>query len=265
MSDDRELVLRALRRLAAKMRQGQDAASHPSVEDLVAYHAGELPEAADRDLRQHLLLCRDCPDLILALDGFSKLPNSEGEPVPAGMDSAWEAVRRQLAREGWFTGGRGKAARPRPFFLLPRNLLAAAALVLVAGLGLLLLGLPNGSRPRIVAQPESGAVFEDLGPAVRGPVPTLRISGSAKHFILVATPEGPPYPEYRVELRTVQAPGRLLWSGPWHPPAGAPDLFLEIPRDFLSPGEYRLELRGFSGGRPAPEPPDNRRFRLVFR
>jgi hypothetical protein len=265
MSDDRELVLRALRRLAAKMREGQDAAAHPSVEDLVAYHAGELSEPEDRDLRQHLLLCRDCPDLILALDGFSKLPNGEGEPAPAGMDSAWEAVRRQLAREGWFAAGTGKVVRPRPFFLLPRNLLAAAAIVLVAGLGLLFLGLPAGARPRIVAQPQSGAVFEDLGPAVRGPVPRIKISGTAKWFTLVATPEGPPYPEYRVELRTAQAPGRLLWSGPWRPSTGSPDLFLEIPRDFLSPGEYRLDLRGFSGGRPAPEPPDERRFRLVFR
>jgi hypothetical protein len=265
MSDDRELVLRALRRLAAKMRQGQDAAAHPSVEDLVAYHAGELPEAEDRDLRQHLLVCRDCPDLILALDGFSKLPNGEGEPAPAGMDSAWDAVRAQLAREGWFADGTGKAVRPRPFFLLPRNLLAAAAIVLVAGLGLLFLGLPNGSRPRIVAQPESGAVFEDLGPAVRGPVPTIAIPGTAKSFILGATPEGSPSPEYRVELRTAQAPGRLLWSGSWQPSPGSPDLFVKIPRGFLPPGEYRLNLRGRLGGRPAPEPPDERPFSLVFR
>jgi hypothetical protein len=224
-----------------------------------------LPEAADGSLREHLLLCRDCPDLILALDGFSKLPDGEAEEAPARMEAAWDAVRRQLAREGWFAGGSGRSARPRYFPLTPRYLLAAAALVLVAGLGLLFLGLPAGSRPRIVAQPQSGVAFKDLGPAVRGPVATIQIPDSAKSFFLSATPEGPPYPEYRVELRTAQVPSRLLWSGSWHPSAASPDLFVEIPRGFLASGEYRLDLRGFSGGHPVPEPLDERRFRLLFR
>jgi hypothetical protein len=264
MSDDRELVLRALRRLAAKVREGQDPAAHPSVEDLVAYHAGELPAERDEALRQHLLLCRDCPDLILALDGFTKLPNGEGEVAPAGMDSAWEAVRRQLAQEGWFQGGKGKAPRPRPFFLMPRSLLAAAAIALVAGLGLLFLALPSGPRPRVVTQPRSGAAVADLGPDVRGPVQAITISKSAERFFLSAAPEGPPFPEYRVELRTAEAPRRLLWSATWRPTEGTPDLFLEIPRGFLSGGEYLLELRGRKNGRPAPGLPDERHFHLIF-
>jgi hypothetical protein len=266
MSDDRDLVIRALRRLAEAARQGQDPAAHPTVEEIIAYHAGGLSEEQDLTLRQHLLLCRDCPDLILALDGFAELPDGEAEAAaPAGMDSAWEEVRQQLLREGWFQGGTGKVSRPRRSFLLPRNLLAAAAIVLVASLAFFTIRGPGGRQPRIVAQPEPGAVLEELGPAVRGPVQEVAVPKTAERFFLSATPEGPIFPEYRVELRTAEAPGRLLWSGPWHPPPGSPDLFLQIPRGFLPPGEYRLGLRRLQGGHPERKLADERPFRLSFR
>jgi hypothetical protein len=269
MTEDRQFVIGVLRRLADEARMGQDPEAHPTVEDLVAYHAGELPEGRGGALQEHLVLCPDCPELILALDGFTKLPGGEPGTPPAGLDSAWEEVRRRLAEEGWFHREKAKtswsSARLRRSFLLPRNLLAAAAIVLVVSLAFFIIGSPASRLPRIVAQPESGAAFADLGPEVRGPVQEIAVPKTAERFFLGATPEGPIYPEYRVELLSAEAPNRLLWSGPWHPSPGSPDLFLQIPRGFLSPGEYRLGLRGIQGGHPERGLADERRFRLTFR
>ncbi|HEV7519375.1 MAG TPA: zf-HC2 domain-containing protein [Thermoanaerobaculia bacterium] len=260
MTDDRELVVRALRQLAEAARKGQEPDAHPAVEEIIAYHAGELPAEPHQALQRHLLGCRDCPELILALDGFANLPDGEPGAPPAGIDSAWEEVRRRLAAEGWFAGGRARPSR----WAAPRYLLAAAAIVVLASLSFVLLHVPADRQPRIVDHPEPGVPLRDLGPAVRGPVQEIAVPKTAERFLLAATPEGPSYPEYRVELRDASVPGRLLWFWPWHPRPGSPDLFLQVPRGFLSPGEYRLRLIGLEGGRPAPVP-DERRFRLSFR
>jgi hypothetical protein len=261
MTDDRELVVHALRRLAAAARKGQPADAHPTVEEIIAYHAGELTAERHQALQQHLLLCRDCPDLILALDGFAKLPEGEVEAAPAGMDSAWEAVRHQLATEGWFAGGRGKVVRPWRTLLPPRTLLAAAALVVVASLGFFLL---RNDRPlHIVEQPPPGSPQWELAPAVRGgePVRTIGNPGSAGGFTLAVSPEGRwSSPEYQVELLGPE--GRRLWNDPWRPRSPSTPFYLEVPRGSLPAGEYLLRLAGRGA---APEPPDERRFRLDFR
>jgi hypothetical protein len=258
MTDDRDLVIRALRRLAEAAREGQDPDAHPTVEEIIAYHAGELPEEPHQALQQHLLLCRDCPDLILALDGFARLPEMEPEAAPAGMDSAWESVRRRLATEGWFEGGRSQRFR----WAAPRYLLAAAAILVVACLGFFLLR-PAPSL-RIVEQPPSGLPQWELDATVRrGEEATQKIGNPASEggFILAASPEGRwASPAYQVELL---GPGdKPLWSSPWRPKSPSSRFLLEVPRGFLSAGEYLLRLSGRQG---APEPVDERRFRLVFR
>ena len=262
MTDDRELVVHALRRLAAAARKGQPADAHPTVEEIIAYHAGELTAERHQALQQHLLLCRDCPELILALDGFAKLPEGEVEAAPAGMDSAWEAVRQQLAAEGWFAGGRGKVVRPWRTLLPPRTLLAAAALVVVASLGFLL--LRNDRSFHIVEQPSPGSPGWELAPAVRGGEESVRkvAPGSAGGFTLEVRPEGRwSSPVYEVKL-LLEPGGKQLWSGSWRPTSPSAPFFLEVSRGSLPAGEYLLRLAGRGA---APDPPDERRFRLDFR
>jgi hypothetical protein len=256
MADDRELVIRALRRLAEAARKGQDPDAHPTVEEIIAYHSGELAEEQDLALRQHLLLCRDCPDLILALDGFAKLPDGESEPAPAGMDSAWEVVRQQLAREGWFRGGTGQVSRPRRPFLMPRNLLAAAAIVLVASLGFFL--LRNERQLRQVEQPSPGLPQWEVPPPTRGQgVEPIDHGPFPRGFTLVVNPVGTwSSAEYRVEL--LKPGGGKLWDDSWRPKSPSASFYLEAPPGSLAPGEYRFRFTG----RTAAEAVDERRFQL---
>ena len=261
MADDRELVIHALRQLAEAARQGQDPDAHPSVEEIIAYHAGELSEEQGRALRQHLLLCKDCPDLILALDGFAKLPDGEAEVTPAAMDSAWEGVRQQLAQEGWFQGGKGKVAPSRRSLLIPRHLLAAAAIVLVACLGFVL--LRNDRQLRRVEQPPPGLPQWEVPPAARGEeeVETIDQGPSPRGFLLVTNPVGKwSSAEYQVQL--LRPGGEELWAGRWRPKSPFASFYLEAPPGALAPGEYRLR---FAGPQDSAEPPEVRRFQLGLR
>jgi Putative zinc-finger len=269
-TNDRALVLRALHRLAAAARQGQDPEAHPAVEALVAYHAGELGADEEGEIRRHLLVCRDCPDLILALDNFTRLPESAVESLeflPTGMETAWQKVRGQLASEGWFESAAAlpvPARRRRPL-VAPGPLFAAAAVLAAACLGIFLLHQGPAGPPRIVETPPAPARAWDreLPPAVRGPgakSPVVELPGSAATFVLVVAPEGAwESPEYQVEIIH---PGALqsIWSQRWRPRSNTAPLVVVVPRDFLPAGDHLLRLRG----RNSAEPVDERPFRLVF-
>src|SRR4051812_48944015 len=265
MSQDRDLVIRSLRRRAEVAREGQDPEAHPSVEDLVAYHGNELSAEEDRTIQDPLVACRECPELILALDGFADLPAGEGGIAPAEVDSAWERVRQRLAGEGWFRGERDETSWPWHMLLAPqRRLVATMAIVALACLGAFLVLADR--NPRIVDQTEVGATSWDLPPATRGPAEKIVVSSTAGHFYLVMAPDGPQtYPEYQVELRTAGEQGKVWWHSPWHPKSDAAELFLRIPHGFLPAGKYQVKLQGLAGGRPVREAVDERSFQLSYR
>jgi len=266
MSDDREFLKRSLRLLAEKVRQGQDPDAHPSVEDLVAYHAGELSDGQAREIQRHLGVCHECPELVLALDGFT-LPAGKPGISSAGVDSAWEEVRRRLAADGWFQGGARRGSRSwAPLSAPQRQLVAAVAAVVLACLGVFLVYGPADRQPRLVDSVEAGEKAWDLGPATRGPVQEIAVPPAVDHFVLQVAPEAPrPAAEYRLELRTAGLPGRLLWTETGRPGRDSGEFALKIPRRFLPAGEYRLQLRAFVNGRSLPELPDERRFHLSYR
>lgn len=72
------------------------AGPHPSAEELVAFHAGELPAEAREPLSDHLARCRRCARTLLDLAGESRA----GDPF---LDRAWDdllpRVRRRLNDE----------------------------------------------------------------------------------------------------------------------------------------------------------------------
>jgi len=265
MTQDRELVVRALRRLAAETRKGQDPAAHPSVETLVAYHANELSPEQDRELQRHLAVCAECPGLILALDNFANLSEDGHELTPAGVDSAWEKVRQRLADEGWFQGEARGISWSWAALSPPRRLIATVAVVVLSFLGVYLVLYAPDRQPRVVDRPESSVPSRDLRPTERGSVQEIQIPATAERFYLEATPEGAPHSGYDVELWTGGAASRRQWTHRWQPKSGSADLILQVPRDFLPAGEYRLELHGVEGGHRVRETADERRFRLSYR
>jgi anti-sigma factor RsiW len=264
MVNDREFLKRALRRLAEETFKGQDPNAHPTVEELIAHHAGELSPDRESELERHLGLCHECPDLILALVGFSQLPGGGGGSS-AEVDSAWEEMRKKLAAQFWFEGGRRSRRAGLPaFFTSWRPVLAAVAVVVVACLGLILFR-GDAAEPRIVTQPPPGEISE-LPPAVRGSGGSHQIQvPPSAGFTLEVMLEGSLSPEYQIDLRRAAAPGGSVWSHPWRPYSSTETLFLEIPPGFLPAGEYQLELRPLVSGKPSQESPDVRKFQLSFR
>lgn len=257
MIDDRELVTLALRRRVEDARRRMLPASHSTVEEIAAYYEGEMPEEQGRELQRHLVLCRDCPDLLLDLDGFVHLPATKEGDAPPGLKSVWARLRRQLAEEE-----RSRARRPVPAegWRTRIHLLAAALLLFLASLGLLL--LRTGSEPvRRVGAPERGLPQWEVAAAVRGgeESPAIGDRRAAAGFTLVASPEGPwDAAAYQVELRRLE--GGRPWTWSWWPGSPSAPFFLAVPRGALPAGEYRLRFV------PRPKGPvEERRFRLSYR
>lgn len=76
--------------------------SHPDLETWIAYYqAGELAEAKEA-LQQHLSECRQCVELVLALDHFEQTTNEpaaeDGNPVFFEKMAAWGQIQSTLRR-----------------------------------------------------------------------------------------------------------------------------------------------------------------------
>lgn len=69
--EERPSLSLELRKLMERERQALK--HHATPEHLVAYRAGELAEAAQERLRDHLAVCRDCAALLLDLADFGNL------------------------------------------------------------------------------------------------------------------------------------------------------------------------------------------------
>ncbi len=60
---------RALRAVVDEERQ--ELGPHPELDEMVAYHAGDLPQSQVPRLQNHLVLCPECSRLLLELDRFA--------------------------------------------------------------------------------------------------------------------------------------------------------------------------------------------------
>ena len=66
-----------------------NAMAHPEVEDLVAYHSGDLPAGRAEALQAHLGVCRDCADMVLELD---RVEREERRPWTRFVESVARAT-----------------------------------------------------------------------------------------------------------------------------------------------------------------------------
>lgn len=245
MSDD-EQNLRTL--LKARVEAAsRSPAGHPPLETLEAFAEGALPPEEERRIREHLPLCRDCTDFVLAL-GDLQAPGESGEVPAEEVASAWGDLQEEIRRG---TPAPPPSASPRWPLLL-----AAALALLAVGLSVWCLQLRRENF-RLAEQARSGSTAtrsvseqlaeerrrvadqgrqiaelrrnleETLRPRINTPIfdlaprsrrsgaapeePVLEIPASADLFTLVLEAgDSRSYPAYSVEI--LDAQGKVLWN-----------------------------------------------------
>jgi hypothetical protein len=217
---------------------------HPSPDQWIAYHRGELAAEEEERFQEHLVRCRDCFDLAAAA---AELASPDEEPAAGQeVDSAalWRLLRPQLdpssdpppqnVRE-ISSGGR---RRPAWWSRL-------AASFFVALVGLTAWSFHQGSIIETLRAPKPDIPIVDFSAGERLPTSGEKtLTASTGPWIFVFHPEEE-LPVYRLALRDV-ATGRALWSVPMRLDEDHA-LKLQLPEG-LRPGRYRLELSDGSGG-----------------
>ena len=238
----------SLRALAARRPRGED---HPTLQELVAYRAGELPPEGEDRIQEHLTQCHDCAQLLLDLAEFEQFPPPPEEmgPVDARTEASWQRLRTRL-REG----EEEREEEEAPAVLFPRRPRVppwqrpALPWALAAGLALCSVGLWQWagrlqSEIGRLEAPQLNVPVEDLSAGetrgARPEVPVLRGGG-----VLVLYP---PTEAAEYEVEAVSTDGELVIR-PLRGPAIDEVLTLSIPPTFLPAGRYSARLYGIDNG-----------------
>jgi anti-sigma factor RsiW len=219
---------------------------HPSPDDWLAYHRGELPAGEEERLQEHLARCRDCFDLAAAAAAFAQgdeATDADGETESAAL---WRLLRPQPdprlqpsrnVREIAAVPRRRPSGRNR----LP---MALAASFFVALIGLSAWSLRQQRALEALRTPKADVpIFEVAADerALAGPEPTVQ--AGPRMLVLHPAEE---LPVYRLVIRDA-ASAREVSSTDLRPNRDLA-LVLYLPEG-LPRGRYRLELSDGSGGR----------------
>ncbi len=225
----------ALRHLAEQQRRS--LTSHPTPQELAAYHAGELPPEAEVKILDHLAICRECSDLLLDLSGFADLKPPEGVPelTDAQVEEDWQALRARMSAP------ERKPAEVVPFppTGMPRQerrysqLLPIAASLLATVLAFLL-GFYMGA-PRLQPSVPQEIYLETTRGEEGGVAQSISHQRDAVVFVRTLGD----LPSYRLEIRLGD---NVLWSGTAKGPATS--VPIDIPGHSLEPGSYKIRLYG---------------------
>lgn len=225
---------------------------HPSPDQWIAYHRGELPADEEARFQEHLVRCRDCFDLAEAAASFA--PPDEEPDAGQEVETAalWRLLRPQLAappqevRQNVREISAGPRRRPSWRFRLPTYL---AASFFVALVGLTAWNLNLQSIVNTLQAPKPNPLVFDFSAGERLATPPANaektLTASTGPWMLVFHPTDE-LPAYRLALRDA-ATGRELGSYELRPDENRA-LKLQLPVG-LPPGHYRLELADGSGGR----------------
>jgi hypothetical protein len=257
--------------------------THPSDDELIAYHRGELKEPEREKIQSHLVQCPQCIGIFRDVIAFFE-SSSEGDQLfrEAELDRKWEDYRRRVQtkeqpppptslRRSWF------GQHPRVAFAL------AASLVIVAVTSLWALWLKRETRwqtkEKILTervneleqenrrrQDQTKILESQLAelrqPAVNAPVydllprgAVLRAGGgsevnriavppTARNIILILhLAANRQHSSYKMEI--VDQQGQLRWRGEdlLHPNSEG-NFVITLDQTFLSQGRYYLKLYG---------------------
>lgn len=249
--DEKPPLDAALRHLAEQQRRS--LTSHPTPQELAAYHAGELPPEAEARILDHLAICRECSDLLLDLSGFADLKPPAGVPelTDAQVDQDWQALRAKM-RAG--EGGKGEEKRVaevvpiRPVEPVSRPertysvwLPVAASLLAVLGFSF---GLYQSTRTGQPWSPALVPLSDEVQRSGEGGAVEQIISRDGAILSLYFDAEET-YPAYEAEIV-----GRATVEVTPPREEGLPAA-LVIPRGFLKRGKYDINLYGVKGNQRA--------------
>ena len=245
--NERPLTLReGIRRHVAAAEAALE--HHPEPSTWVAYSRRELPPADMTALARHLAVCSACSEVVLDFEVF----DTDDEEAPSEeRDEAWHQAAEAAPAGGVVVP---LSRKPRGAWRrLPQLWPAAASLA--AGLALSVLTYQVGLSRQSETPRENVPLFDlrAVGSARDGggSVTELRLPEGAGSALLILNPQEQPSGE-RFTARLVSEDGRLLWSSTRLAPVVGQAFTVELPRGFLAPGRYRLELVGIGDDTEAP-------------
>lgn len=223
--------------LFAPLREeARDPGDHPTPEELSAYHAKELSPADDLRVREHVVACRECADLVLDLQALYDAGREEpSEVADLEQAAAWRDLREQIpfrtevikppaARTD--TRRRGFLAPLRPAWRI------AAVFAVTVALGVLVYQRREPAGDQVVT-------LDPIGSFRSGDPGSIRTASPSDNLVLRVV--GNSYTEYqavvRQEGREVETLSGLREDEPLNVPLG--DL-----GSSLEPGRYEIVLFG---------------------
>ena len=224
------------------IEESPEPMNHPSPDQWIAYHRGELAEGEEARLQEHLVRCRDCFDLAEAAAAFAasnEKPDASQEVESAAL---WRLLSPQL---GSSVGNvrsisAGRRGRPLWTFRLPTYL---AASFFVALVGLTVWNLQQRSVIAALHAPQPNVAFVDLPSGERAAGGREQTVPAGTRMLVFSDKD---LPAYRLAIREA-ATGKEVWSGELRPNRDSV-LTLLLPEKFR-PGRYRLELSDARGGK----------------
>lgn len=208
---------------------------HPAVEELAAYHAGSLAEAAEARVQDHLVDCPACTRTLLDLDALRQGADPAAEASDAEKAAFWRSLRPRLL-----------PARPSRR-LRASHLLAATLAAAVVGLA-----VHNAALRRALenlSQPDLGAPVRDLSATVRrdqAAPAVVTLAPDDRFFTLVLAPADPrDFPDHEVVLE--RAGRGEVWRGRGLRKNRYGTFSLVLARRLTGPGDYTLGVFGIAG------------------
>jgi len=209
---------------------------HPSADQWLAYHRGELAAAEEERLQEHLVRCRDCFDLAQAAEAFAGTPEDTEQP-DAGYETSSAALWRLLRPRLGAVRPMREVPRPRRRFRLPESL-AASLFVALVGLTAWSIHQQKVLTELQALRPNAPIVDLLAGERDTSSSETRLVAGTGP-WTLVFHPDDE-LPLYRLAIRDA-ATGHELYSLELRPDADHVPT-LGLPEGLLPPGHYRLVL-----------------------
>lgn len=246
MSDDKPSLAEAIRLLAERDRRTLGA--HPKIEELAAYHAGELAPDAEARVREHIALCRECSDLLLDLINFADLTPPPGEPdiTDDELEEDWKALRARMGEKEPAPVVPFRPTAPASPAVMPRVGRARSRWLIAASLAAAVLGTAFGLYQKAqLAKALEIKPANDIyqGSATRGE--GARYSAQQPTALHLEFEDEREYSGYEFEILR----GRDVVSKFEVKPKEPFRVDVVIPAGSLGPGQYLARLYGIGEGR----------------